>query len=331
MAVPIITLERRAEDKRPGKNNAQGAQSTLVREDNRLNLETHLAATSARQGEAYSEQENIIGVLKVFNKREGDLLFDNDDLNIFETFASQIGVALAIAERNTTLSELVHGVCHEIRNKLGMIDPNIVLIGEDLDSSEESVVKGKITDKLNRINIVAHQAREFVEDLLAFSVSHFQNRKKLDINMLIEEAITQILASSRNIKNIENIELVREYFEGGVLCDVYRTPFIHIIQNIVINAFEAMDKNEKGFLTIRTSKDRPGKIASITISDNGKGISEEDLPKIYKATFYNKPGGNGLGLWLVKTYLPQMDGMISEQSRLDHGTTFTIQLPIANA
>ncbi|OLE54239.1 MAG: hypothetical protein AUG51_09205 [Acidobacteria bacterium 13_1_20CM_3_53_8] len=336
MAVPIITLERSADEKRNGENDGSVARTSLASEGNERDLEPRTAALDApKEGGAYSEREKIIGVLKVYNKTQEGLLrdsktsafFNKDDLQIFETFASQIGVALAIAERNTALSELVGGVCHEIRNKLGIIPTNIELIEEEVESSDGGVLRKKIAGKIDRINNAVSQARVFVRDLLAFSASHFENRQILNINPLVEEAINQIEENAKNIRNIENIRLVKEGFDGEVICNVYKTPFIHIIQNIVMNAYEAMDENEQGILTVTTSKDPSGKIAVITISDTGKGISEEHLPKIYKATFYNKPGGNGLGLWLVKTYLPQMDGIISVKSRLNQGTTFTIQLP----
>jgi signal transduction histidine kinase/CheY-like chemotaxis protein len=310
MAVPIITLERRAGEKRNGEDGGPGARPP------------------SEAGGTYSEEEKIIGVLKVFNKTQDGFLFDEDDLNIFATFASQIGVALALAERHTDLSELVGGVCHEIRGKLGTVQLNIDLIKETLEASDGNSLVGQITDRINRITNAASQARVFVKDLLAFSASHFEHRQQLDINTLVKEAVSEIQANSNNIKNVENIEMVKDYFPGEVVCDVYKTPFIHIIQNIVINAYEAMDdKNKRGTLTVTTSKDASGKTAFITISDTGKGISEEDLPNIYKAKFYKKPGGNGLGLWLVKKYLPKMDGIISVKSRLNHGTTFTIQLP----
>jgi signal transduction histidine kinase/CheY-like chemotaxis protein len=309
MAVPIITLERRADEKRNGEDG--GA----------------VGRAPSEAGGTYSEEEKIIGVLKVFNKTEDGFLFDPDDLNIFATFASQIGVALALAERHTDLSDLVGGVCHEIRGKLGTVQLNIDLVKEAMEASDGNPLVGQITDKISRVTNATSQARVFVKDLLAFSASHFEHRQQLDINTLVKEAVGEIQANSNNIKNVENIETVKDYFPGEVVCDVYKTPFIHIIQNIVINAYEAMDKNQRGTLTVTTSKDASGKTAFVTISDTGKGIGEEDLPNIYKAKFYKKPGGNGLGLWLVKKYLPKMDGIIAVKSRLNHGTTFTIQLP----
>lgn len=65
----------------------------------------------------------------------------------------------------------------------------------------------------------------------------------------------------------------------------------------------------------------------IRFSDNGKGISKENLKRVFDSLFTTKEEGTGLGLWLCFSVINQMDGNITVDSKLGQGTTFTIRLP----
>ncbi len=315
MAVPISIVERRKTDQ-PG----QGLPRSLYKSN----------------GEAFEDEreifsadpssERIIGVLKVFNKTYGAGEFDDDDLSILATFASQIGVVFAFADRGAALSDLAEGVCHEIRNKIGTIKQNLGLVKEGL--STDLTDNKTLAESTNRIQAAANEASEFTNMVLGFAIGHFQRPQRLDINPLINEALNQIKPNYQILTEENDLTTIEDYCPEQVICSVFRTPFIHIIQNIVSNAYEAMNKTNAGTLTISTSLNPSKSAVLIKISDTGRGISPEDLPNIYKSRFYRRPGGNGLGLWLVRRFLPQMDGIISVESTVNVGTTFTIQMPI---
>ena len=91
---------------------------------------------------------------------------------------------------------------------------------------------------------------------------------------------------------------------------------------------ENMEKKEKGILSIKTSMVGNNRYVKIEFSDNGCGIKKKDISKIFDPDFSTKPGGNGLGLWLIKSYLEQMDSIIYVDSKFRNGTTFTIIIPI---
>jgi signal transduction histidine kinase len=65
----------------------------------------------------------------------------------------------------------------------------------------------------------------------------------------------------------------------------------------------------------------------VQVTDNGPGISEEDLDRIFDLFFTRSPSGLGFGLWWVKTFLEQQHGEIAVESGLDENTTFTVSLP----
>jgi signal transduction histidine kinase len=317
MAVPISIVERRQTDQ-PGR----GLPVNIYRPDGEA-LEDEREIFSADPS-----SERIIGVLKVFNKTYGAGEFDDDDLSVLATFASQIGVVFAFADRSAALSDLADGVCHEIRQKIGSIKRNLGLVKEGLLNN--ATVSKKLEEPTDRIQAAANEASEFTNMVLGFASGHFQRPQRLNINPLISEAVTQLKPNYQTLAEANHITVIEDYCLEHVICSVFRTPFIQIVQNIVANAYEAMDRTNGGTLKISTALSDSKKAVLIKISDTGRGISPDDLPHIYKSRFYRRPGGNGLGLWLVRRFLPQMDGIISVESTVDLGTTFTIQMPVVS-
>ena len=86
--------------------------------------------------------------------------------------------------------------------------------------------------------------------------------------------------------------------------------------------------NEGGYIEVKTELTDKDNIA-ITFADNGRGIPEEDLKRVFEPFFYTQSGDSGTGLGLAITYalVQEIGGQISVQSRLGQGTRFTIRLP----
>ena len=96
--------------------------------------------------------------------------------------------------------------------------------------------------------------------------------------------------------------------------------------NIIVNAIEAMEKN-KGVLSLRTKK--AGDSCVIEIEDNGSGMDEDTLQKLFEPYFTSKPKGNGLGLTNCQNIIISHRGKISVTSIIAKGTIFTVKLKIA--
>lgn len=316
-------LKTKVDDPGPGKYDDLILEALREAGDEQASIESCMAVPIIID-ESQVKGREIIGVLKVINKKQDHIPFDKDDIKVFETFASQIGVALAIAERGYALSQLVGGVCHEINNTSAMIPPSVEKIRELLAPIDPEVRK-----RLDRIYILASQTVEFASDLLGFSESRMKEPAPTDINYLVEKALEDITSDTLNIDNYDRVNLVKSFSEEPILCNVNKTPLIHIIRNIVTNAYHAMEGEKEGRLEIRTYINHSGKVAHIEFIDNGQGIKKEDMSKIFRSDFSTKKGlkRNGLGLWLVKTYLHRMGGDISVRSEYGHGTTFSIRIP----
>ena len=96
--------------------------------------------------------------------------------------------------------------------------------------------------------------------------------------------------------------------------------------NRFANARDALGKTPNPKISVVLSQSRRREV-TIRFSDNGEGISKENLQRVFNALFTTKREGTGLGLWLCFSVINQMDGNITVDSKLGQGTTFTIRLP----
>jgi signal transduction histidine kinase/ActR/RegA family two-component response regulator len=316
-------LEIQAEKSHVGRYDDLILEVLREAEGEQAGIESFMAVPITVEESRVSGRETI-GVLKVINKKHDHLPFDEDDVKVFETFASQIAVALAIAERSYALAQIVGGVCHEINNSATAIPIFVNKVKELLGRPELGV-----GERLDRIYILAKQMVEFSNDLLGFTESRMQDRKPSDINVLVEKALEHFSADTINIDNFQQVDVSLRLSEHPILCEVNDTVFIHIARNIIANAYHAMEGRPEGRLEVRTYVEPSDGIAHIEFADNGHGIKQEHIPKIYRSDFSTKKGAkrNGLGLWLVQTYLRRMGGDISVESVYGRGATFTIRMP----
>jgi signal transduction histidine kinase len=167
---------------------------------------------------------------------------------------------------------------------------------------------------------------------LGFSEGKFNERTLTNINEVLSRAVEQFENHPPpSVVNTKEVDLIVHPSNEPLICNIYVIPFIHAVRNIVANAYQAMENRSNGELRITTYMRRDGKrkTACLEISDTGKGIEKSKLSRIYDADFKERPGGNGLGLWLVRLSLFRMDAAISVSSKVNKGTTFKIDLPIS--
>jgi signal transduction histidine kinase len=104
---------------------------------------------------------------------------------------------------------------------------------------------------------------------------------------------------------------------------------IDALENIIRNSLEAIEESGTVTLSSRTVVKESQEWVTIEIQDTGRGISPEDLPRIFELFFTTKPGGMGFALWRAKTLVESLGGTIEASSDLGKGATFTISLPVA--
>lgn len=223
------------------------------------------------------------------------------------------------AESLASLTTLAAGVAHEIKNPLGSIGIHAQLIEKALaDLKGENT--GTVRSYLEVIGEEIERLNRIVVDFL-FAVrpmdTHLENG---DLNQLVED----LLAFVQYEMEEAGIEVIRDLDSDLPELKLDARYFKQALLNILKNAIHAMP--EGGVLRISTQT--RGDEALLRVSDNGVGMSEELVGKIFEPYFTTRDFGSGIGLTLVYKVVKEHLGDISVISREGLGSTFTITLPV---
>ena len=219
-------------------------------------------------------------------------------------------------EKFTSTGRIARTIAHEVRNPL----TNITLAAEQLQDlakdSESSMLFDMITRNSVRIN-------QLISDLLNATKIMELQIQKVNINELLDETLQ--MAADRI--ELNNIKVEKDYSPNlcNVAVDIEKIKIA--LLNIIVNAIEAMEKN-KGVLKIRTRQE--DKLCLIEVGDNGVGMDEDTLQKLFEPYFTNKPKGNGLGLTNSQNIILSHRGKITVQSKARNGSKFIITLQLAD-
>lgn len=264
---------------------------------------------------------------------------------------------LVQSEKMASLGTLTAGIAHEINNAINFVYSGIHVLSDkfteirpvishvteikkdekDLKGVIDKLVKereevaydeaqGVIDQMITSIKVGAERTTEIVKGLRTFSRSETEKKTRIDIHGDIDVAL--LLLNSRHKDAISiNKKLTDQHME----VDGYKGQLSQAFLNIISNSIDAVaPKGKDGKIDIETSFD--GKRAEVKITDNGVGMSDEDLQKIFDPFFTTKKVGAGTGLGLSITYgiVERHGGTIAVNSQLNEGTEFIIKLPLAS-
>jgi len=221
---------------------------------------------------------------------------------------------MARAEHLATLGELAAGLAHEIRNPLAGIAGVVDVMGKELPPHSASrAVLGEVRREVLHIQTI-------LNDLLSYARPRLPDFHPADLNTTIEQAILL----SRQQVSTKPIQI--EFEANSSLPKVLHDPALiqQVVLNLLLNGIQAIS----GGGEIRVNLTREGERAVIQVSDTGRGISPESLPKIFKPFFTTRSEGTGLGLSLAKGIVQSHGGDIEASSTLGKGAQFKIWLPI---
>lgn len=289
-------------------------------------------------------------------EREKGLRQTLADLQKAHEELKQAQAQLLHSEKLASIGQLAAGVAHEINNPVGFINNNMEVLGqyiadygkvlrmvENLKAAieQENLEKAKsIVQEMARFeeeinldyiindidNLLQHNQRgleriqKIVLDLCTFAREDKDTMELVKIEEVID-SILSIVQSELKYK----AELKKNYVD---------TPLVkgnaqrlgQVFVNLLVNAVQAIE--EKGMIEIKTYQE--GRYVYVDVIDTGKGISPENLRKIFDPFFTSKPVGQGTGLGLSVSYeiVKKHGGEIKVQSEVGKGTTFTVMLPI---
>ncbi|MBN1436091.1 MAG: FHA domain-containing protein [Sedimentisphaerales bacterium] len=257
--------------------------------------------------------------------------YNPEQLRLLTAIGFQTGMALeharlyeagVKAERLAATGETVAFLSHGIKNIL-----------QSLQSAADLVEMGLTRDKIDMAkkgwSIMQRnltRVQNLVLNMLAYSKVRQPNLAVTQFNHAVEEAV-ELLSTYADGKHVAVIADVDEHLPPIA---VDADGMQQVMLNLVLNAIDAVEPGQ-GVVTIKTAYDESGNNMILSVGDNGKGIPEKHLEKIFDAFHSEKgQGGTGLGLAVVKKIVEEHKGQVSVTSSPSEGTTFTVTIPASS-
>ena len=268
-----------------------------------------------------------------------------DDLKAAQT-------QLVQAEKMASLGELTAGIAHEIQNPLNFVNNFSEVSKELLDEMKVEIEKGNydevkdiandVIQNLEKINHHGKRADGIVKGMLQHSRTSSGQKELTDINALADEYFRLAYHGLRAKDKTFNAAMKTDYDENIGLIKIIPQDIGRVILNLITNAFYVVTEKKKqvgeGYepiVTVMTSKNPTsgGRGAEIVIkvTDNGNGIPQKILDKIFQPFFTTKPTGQGTGLGLSLSYdiiTKGHGGDLKVETKEGEGSTFIIHLPL---
>jgi two-component system NtrC family sensor kinase len=211
--------------------------------------------------------------------------------------------------------ELSYGFFREIKDTLANIDITTTWI-KDLTHKGSS---NEIENSLDQIKSEVSRSRKSIDKFLRFIRPGQPVITEVNINEILDDLL-EFLSSELHFKNVKVKQDYQDHIPG-IRSD--HSKLRQVFQNIVLNAVSAVGKD--GEISLTTRADQNG--VTVYVTDNGPGIPEDNIDKIFDPLFTTKPEGTGLGLSICLNIIEKLGGSISVRSEAEKGATFIINLP----
>lgn len=227
---------------------------------------------------------------------------------------------LALRDRMATLGMLAAGVAHEINNPLGYAALNVEAIIKQLESAAPADVSASLRPAVTAARDGLARVASIVRDLKDLSAPQSVERWPVHVGDVLDSAVNVALHAIRDKARIE-----RHYAEVPPI-RTDPTKLGQILLNLVFNAAQAFETyDERNVISLRIDCPAAQEVR-VSVSDNGPGISREQLDRIFEPFFTTKSQGLGLGLAICQTLATSLDAKLGVESMLGKGTTFVLQL-----
>ena len=233
----------------------------------------------------------------------------------------ELEAKLQEVEKSAVVGRLGSAIAHEIRNPLNYINLTLDHLRAKF-TPEESAKRADFEKLTSQLKAEVARINQQISDFLSYSRPPNPHLQPTDIRRVLDDSlrIVEAQAADCSIK----ISLVEHENVPRILADAEYLR--SLFNNLFINAVQAME-GTGGNLNVKISPEDD--FVRIDISDTGRGISEENLPKIFEPYFSTKETGTGLGLAIVQKVVDVHNGIIEVTSNLNEGTHFVVKLPKA--
>ena len=333
------------------ENNYYGRRSTVFLWDNNCwrAIHLHVSEPSAHLAEGESWPEKALKAQNEELKKQVNLKTEelHNSLKDLQDTQQQLIQSAKMA----SLGELTAGIAHEIQNPLNFVNNFSEVSNELIDEMKAELATGnvqlanEIADdvKQNLEKILHHgkRADAIVKGMLQHSRSSSGQKELTDINALCDEYVRLAYHGLRAKDKNFNVRTETNFDPSLGKINVVPQELGRVILNLINNAFYAVNEKKKSSFAeaaqyeqydpaviISTSKNNG--MMEIKVEDNGPGISQKVLNKIFQPFFTTKPSGQGTGLGLSLSYdiVKTHGGELTVETKEGEGTTFIINLPV---
>jgi signal transduction histidine kinase len=274
-----------------------------------------------------------------FNKLEAAKKQVDSTLNELQATQKQ----LIQSEKMASLGELTAGIAHEIQNPLNFVNnfsevnkELLVEMKEEIDKGNMDDAKAIATDVIEneeKINHHGKRADAIVKGMLQHSRSSTGVKEPTDINALADEYLRLAYHGLRAKDKSFNATMNTNFDETIGKINIIPQDIGRVVLNLLTNAFYVVDEKKKSGVdnyepTVSISTKKMDNKVEIKVSDNGNGIPQKVLDKIFQPFFTTKPTGQGTGLGLSLSYdiVKAHGGELKVETKEGEGSTFIIQL-----
>ncbi len=227
---------------------------------------------------------------------------------------------LARNQRESAWREMAKQIAHEVKNPLTPIKLSLQHLvkakHEGLPNWDERFERfaQSLTEQINALTVIANEFSSFAK---------LPSAKSEPVNLLsvLNDAIT-LHSGYKHVKILLTNNLT---VEPVTLAD--KDQLIRVFNNLIKNGIQAIERGKLGIIDIKLTNTENNTV-KIDINDNGVGIAEESISKIFTPNFTTKSGGTGLGLAITREIILNFGGSITFRSEVNKGTTFTVELPL---
>jgi len=249
------------------------------------------------------------------------------------------------SEKMASLGELTAGIAHEIQNPLNFVNNFSEVNSELIEEMKEEISKGNLKEVIaladnideNEKKISHHgkRADAIVKGMLQHSQTSAGKKEPADINILADEYLRLAYHGLRAKEKTFNSTMKTDYDESIGKINIISQDIGRVLLNLYSNAFYAVTERKKQqdnhyepTVTVQTKKviDK----IHISIKDNGCGIPQKVIGKIFHPFFTTKPTGQGTGLGLSLSYdiIQAHGGELKVQTKEGEGAEFTVVIPV---
>lgn len=278
-------------------------------------------------------KDKLIGILEVLNKKGADH-FSDEDVKILQVLAGQAAIAIENArlfddnlkaERLAAIGQAIAGLSHYVKNIVTGMQGSASLVEAALHEKRYDMLP-RAWEILKRSN---DKVSTLVQDMLTYSKEREPQRSEVDLRELIGDILDLNRQRAENL----GVQLEFEHDERIQSVKVDKIGMERCILNLVNNALDALEsaileRGGGGRLTVKTLLLDPGDQWQVEVTDDGCGIPEDKVARVFEAFFSTKGSrGTGLGLAVTNKIIREHGGRIDIRSKVGEGTTFTVTIP----